>query len=76
MICVNDEHSLKAYSPIEITEEGIVICVNDEHLENDPPAILVMNVGIITEFIVNFVQTIVSNISLFRLDLQRRNWSS
>ena len=31
VICVNDEHSLKEESPIEVTEEGIVICVNDEH---------------------------------------------
>ena len=28
VICVNDEHSLKAESPIEVTEDGIVICVN------------------------------------------------
>ena len=31
VICVNDEHSSKASSPIEVTEEGIVICLNDEH---------------------------------------------
>ena len=31
MICVNDEHLKKTPSPIEFTEEGIVICVNDEH---------------------------------------------
>ena len=30
-ICDNDEHPLKAESPISFTEEGIVICVNDEH---------------------------------------------
>ena len=30
VICVNDEHPLKASFPIEVTEEGIVICVNDE----------------------------------------------
>ena len=27
----NDEHSSKAYSPIEVTEEGIVTFINDEH---------------------------------------------
>ena len=31
MICVNDEHLLKAPFPIEVAEEGIEICVNDEH---------------------------------------------
>ena len=30
-ICFNDEHFLKAFFPILVTEEGIVICVNDEH---------------------------------------------
>ena len=32
VICVNDEHPLKAEFPIEVTEEEIVICVNDEQL--------------------------------------------
>ena len=31
VICVNDEHPLKASFPIEVTEDGIVICVSDEH---------------------------------------------
>ena len=36
MICVNDEHPLKAKFPIEVTEEGIDICVNDEHPQKAP----------------------------------------
>ena len=31
---VNDVHLLKALSPIEVTDEGIVIWVNDEHSQN------------------------------------------
>ena len=33
VICVNDEHPLKASLLIEVTEEEIVICVNEEHPE-------------------------------------------
>ena len=29
VICVNDEHLLKASSPISVTDDGIVICVSD-----------------------------------------------
>ena len=32
MICVSNEHPLKAECPIEITDDGIVICVNEEQL--------------------------------------------
>ena len=45
-ICVNDEHSLKALLPIEVTEEGIVICVNDEHLLKAEDPIEVTEEGI------------------------------
>lgn len=33
MICFNDEHLTKTFSPIEITVDGIVIYSNDEHPE-------------------------------------------
>lgn len=29
-ICINDEQSLKASLPIEVTDDGIEICFNDE----------------------------------------------
>ena len=45
--CSNDEHSLKAYSPIEVTEEGIVIWVNDEHPEKVLRPIEVTEEGIV-----------------------------
>ena len=35
MISFSDEHSEKAESPIEFTEEGSVICVSEEQLENN-----------------------------------------
>ena len=35
MICVSDEHSLKAKSPIDFTDDGIVICVSDLQPEKE-----------------------------------------
>ena len=37
MICVNDEHPLKAEFPIEVTEEGIVIIsiFDEKHCKYD-----------------------------------------
>lgn len=29
-ICDNDEHPLKAFTPIEVTEGGMQICLRDE----------------------------------------------
>ena len=46
MICINDEHSLKAESPIKVTEEGISIRVNDEHSLKAEPPIKVTEEGI------------------------------
>ena len=46
VICVNDEHSLKAESPIEVTDEGIVISTKERHLENVYSFISVIKGGI------------------------------
>ena len=49
VICVNDEHPLKAESPIEVKDEGIsnMICVNDEHPEKAEFPIEVTDEGIV-----------------------------
>ena len=54
VICVNDEHSSKASSPIEVTEEGIVICLNDEHPIKAHFLIAVIEEGIV--ICINLVQ--------------------
>ena len=41
-----DEHSSKAYWPISVTEEGIVISVNDEHPQKAHSLISVTEEGI------------------------------
>lgn len=46
VISVNDEHSLKAKSLIEVTDEGIDIWINDKHLVKVPYSIEVTEGGI------------------------------
>ena len=73
-ILINDWHLLKAYDPISVTDDGIVICVIDEHPDNDP--IVLINDGIITFLLFEIAKRRVSKVSLLESVLWRRNLSS
>ena len=71
MININDEHPLKAKSPIKVTDDGIMICFNNEHSIKAFLSIEVMDDGIVIsvkfshpekgEFIIELMNDGISN---------------
>ena len=53
MICVSDEHPMKAKDPIEVTDDGIVICVSDKKLAKAESPIEVTDDGIVNVICAN-----------------------
>ena len=51
MICLSNEHPENAQSPIEVTDDGIVICVNVEQSLNILFKIFRISPAIINDFI-------------------------